>query len=67
LKSVIEQVIASHQSITAENEQFRKSIGKLNHEKQETIEDVKKQYEKQKQKDLVALKEFIVQVKFIFA
>jgi hypothetical protein len=63
---MIDEVVVSYQSIQVENERFKKSVSKLNIEKEETIDVVKKQYEKQKQKDLEALREYIVQVNYLW-
>ncbi len=49
----------NYQLLKSDNENTHRSICKLNQEKEECIENVKRQYERQKQKELEAIREYV--------
>ncbi len=49
----------NYQLLKSENENAHRSICKLNQEKEESIENVKRQYERQKQKELESIREYV--------
>ena len=59
---MLEESYANYQSLKAENEQVKRNIVKLTQEKEDSIENVKRQYERQKQKELETIREYIVKV-----
>lgn len=59
LKNLLDQVTQSYQSLRGENEQIKRNIAKSIQDKDEEVESVKRQYEKQKQKELETIREYI--------
>ena len=67
LKSLLEELTQNYQNLKSENEQTKRNLAKMNQEKEEEIENVKRQYERQKQKELEAIREHIAKVGILFA
>lgn len=49
----------NYQNLKQENEQTKRTMSKVVQEKEESIETVKRQYERQKQKDLETIREYV--------
>ena len=52
------------QILKSENEQSKRNLNKIAQEKEESIESLKRQYERQKQKELESIREYITKVSF---
>ncbi|CAF0735884.1 unnamed protein product [Brachionus calyciflorus] len=59
LRSLLDEVTQNYQNIKIENEQTKRVNARLMQEKDEEIEIAKRQFEKQKQKELESIREFI--------
>lgn len=62
LKAFLDELIQSYQNMKSENELQKKNLVKLNQEKEDGLENIKRQYERQKQKDLETIREYISKV-----
>ena len=60
----MEEIAQNFQNVKAENEQTKRSMSKIAQEKEESIEAIKRQYERQKQKELETIREYITKVEF---
>jgi MoaA/NifB/PqqE/SkfB family radical SAM enzyme len=60
LKTLIDEVTAHIQSHKTENEQLKRNAQALVQEKEDAIENVKRQFERQKQKDLEVLRDYMM-------
>ena len=60
----MEEIAQNFQKVKAENEQTKRSMSKIAQEKEESIEAIKRQYERQKQKELETIREYITKVEF---
>jgi hypothetical protein len=49
----------NYQNLKSDNETTKRTICKINQEKEECIENIKRQYERQKQKELETLREYV--------
>jgi len=58
-RSLIDELAQNVQGLKLENDQLRRNIQAMNQEKGESIETVKRQYERQKQRDLEAIREYM--------
>lgn len=65
-RSLIDELAQNVHSLKLENDQLRKNMQVMNQEKDESIETVKRQYERQKQRDLEAIREYMTKVLFQF-
>ena len=63
MKSLLEEVTQSYQSLKAETDQTKRSMQKVCQEKEESIEAIKRQYERQKQKELETIREYVSKVR----
>lgn len=59
---MLEELVQKYQKLANENEQTKKSMSKVIQEKEQSIESIKRQYERQKQKELECLRENITKV-----
>ena len=59
---MIDELAQNFQNLKNENEQNKKSLAKASQEKDESVENIKKQYERQKQKDLDLIREYVQKV-----
>ena len=59
---MLEELAQKYQNLTNENEQTKKNLTKVIQEKEQSIESIKRQYEKQKQKELEHFRENISKV-----
>lgn len=50
---------SSYQTLKAENDQTKRNLNKMLQEKEDNIESIKRQYERQKQKELESIREYI--------
>ncbi len=58
----MEELTQNYQNLKAENEQTKRNVVKLNQEYEERVEEVKRQHERQKQKELEAIREYVCKV-----
>jgi hypothetical protein len=67
LKSLLEELSINYQNMKSDHENTKRMFVKINQEKEESIEAVKRQFERQKQKELETIREYISKVmKIIF-
>lgn len=59
---MLEEVTQNYQNLKTDNEQTKRSIVKVSQEKEESIETIKRQYERQKQKELETIREYVSKV-----
>jgi hypothetical protein len=59
---LLEEVTQNYQNLKTDNEQTKRSIVKVSQEKEESIETIKRQYERQKQKELETIREYVSKV-----
>jgi len=62
LKSLLEEVTQNYQNLKTDNDQTKRNIQKVAQEKEESIEAIKRQYERQKQKELETIREYVSKV-----
>lgn len=62
LKNLLEEVTQNYQSLKTENEQTKRNVMKIGQEKDESIEAIKRQFERQKQKELETIREYVTKV-----
>ena len=53
----------NYQNLKADNDNTKRNICKISQEKEETIEAIKRQYERQKQKELETIREYVTKDK----
>lgn len=63
LRGLLEEISTNYQALKSDNEQAKRNIVKLTQEKEDSIENIKRQYERQKQKELETIREYIVKVR----
>ena len=52
----------NYQALKGDNENTRRIVAKINQEKEESVENIKRQYERQKQKELETIREYVHKV-----
>lgn len=62
MKALLEEVTQNYQNLKAENDQSKRNMAKVVQDNEENIENIKRQYEKQKQKELETIREYITKV-----
>ena len=62
----MEELAQNFQSLKSENDQTKRNVNKIAQEKEESIEALKRQYERQKQKELESIREYITKVGGVF-
>ena len=62
MKSLLEEVTQNYQNLKTDNDQTKRNIQKVAQEKEESIEAIKRQYERQKQKELETIREYVSKV-----
>ena len=63
MKSLLEELTQNYQNLKADNDNTKRNICKISQEKEETIEAIKRQYERQKQKELETIREYVTKDK----
>ena len=66
LRGLLEELAQNYQHLKTDNEQTKRNITKIAQEKEESIETLKRQYERQKQKELETIREYITKVNQTF-
>jgi len=66
LRGFLEELAQNFQSLKSENDQTKRNVNKIAQEKEESIEALKRQYERQKQKELESIREYITKVGGVF-
>jgi hypothetical protein len=59
---MIDELTQNYQNLKNENDQNKKNLAKAVQEKEESIDNIKKQYERQKQKDADLIREYVHKV-----
>lgn len=59
LRSLLDELTKNYQVLRCDNENTRRTISKLEQQKEECIENMKRQYERQKQKELETIREYV--------
>ncbi len=62
MKSLLEEVTQNYQNLKTDNDQTKRNVQKVAQEKEESIEAIKRQYERQKQKELETIREYVSKV-----
>ena len=62
MKSLLEEVTQNYQNLKTDNDQTKRNIQKVAQEKEESIEAIKRKYERQKQKELETIREYVSKV-----
>ncbi len=63
MKSLLEEVTQNYQNLKTDNDQTKRNIQKVSQEKEESIEAIKRQYERQKQKELETIRHELFKMK----
>jgi hypothetical protein len=59
---MIDELTQNYQNLKNENDQNKKNLAKAVQEKEESVDNIKKQYERQKQKDADLIREYVHKV-----
>jgi cbb3-type cytochrome oxidase cytochrome c subunit len=62
---MIDELTQNYQNLKNENDQNKKNLAKAVQEKEESVDNIKKQYERQKQKDADLIREYVHKVAYL--